>query len=459
MANTSEIRFPYPMGSLAVRLWRIKLVNISTAAVSGSKSVMISSIHMHTTTRLCGTGRAPGGDKDETMTSHSQLTADSPAMKYRQPCVSLVLVLLLTLVAQGTSAYGEGDTEGANDAKGRQYTFAWQYLDGDAMAPRGGTTKGSPVELVTAPGEAWAALQAPKLSKQERDRRAILAMAGPYRTSFDFIETVGFTEGYAPSRPYQSWGTEFVYVVANRKDFISLQHILVMRMQDADGGEAEPLVIKHWRQDWAYEEPELHTFRGNRIWARETLETAEVSGRWAQSVYQVDDSPRYMAVGKWRHYANHSSWESDETWRPLPRREFSVRDDYDVLVGTNRHTITPTGWVQEEDNLKVVLDDDGEPAQVLARENGLARYQRIDNYDWGAGDDYWQRTGPFWEVVRDEWRQLFNNNSRLGVSKEAGDVAMFIAMFQLADSSTEGDFDREVTERLVEKTLAPYVTK
>ena len=26
---------------------------------------------------------------------------------------------------------------------------------------------------------------------------------------------------------------------------------------------------------------------------------------------------------------------------PLPRREFSVRDDYDLLVGVNRHTITP----------------------------------------------------------------------------------------------------------------------
>jgi hypothetical protein len=25
-----------------------------------------------------------------------------------------------------------------------------------------------------------------------------------------------------------------------------------------------------------------------------------------------------------------------------------VRKDYDVLVGTNRRTITPTGWVQEK---------------------------------------------------------------------------------------------------------------
>jgi hypothetical protein len=371
----------------------------------------------------------------------------------------LLIAVLLLLAAPSGAAYEDAGTGTASDPGSRQYTFAWPYLEGDDMAPRGGTTRGAAVDLASGAGEAWARLQASGLSKKERDRRAILAMAGPYRSTFDFIETVGFTEGYTPSRPYQSWGTEFVYVVADEPDFISLQHILVMRMQDEDGGESEPMVVKHWRQDWTYEDRTLHTFRGNRTWVRETLKRSAAAGRWLQSVYQVDDSPRYMAAGEWAHYANHSSWNSDETWRPLPRREFSVRDDYDVLVGTNRHTITPTGWVQEEDNLKVVLDDAGEPARVLARENGLARYERIDNFDWGAGDAYWQRTGPFWALVRDRWEELFEQNERLGVSRSAGGVAMFMAMFQLADSATEGEFDKEATERLVEETLAPYLSR
>ena len=41
--------------------------------------------------------------------------------------------------------------------------------------------------------------------------------------------------------------------------------------------------------------------------------------------------------------------------------------DYDVLVGTNRHTITPTGWVQEENNLKLALNQ----KRFLAREYGV----------------------------------------------------------------------------------------
>ena len=33
-----------------------------------------------------------------------------------------------------------------------------------------------------------------------------------------------------------------------------------------------------------------------------------------------------------------------------------MRDDYQVLVGTNRHTITPDGWLQEENNLKLYTE-------------------------------------------------------------------------------------------------------
>jgi hypothetical protein len=56
------------------------------------------------------------------------------------------------------------------------------------------------LKSVTGPSAAWRAVQEPGLTKFERDRRAIPAMAGGYRTSFDFLETVGFTPGFTPSR-------------------------------------------------------------------------------------------------------------------------------------------------------------------------------------------------------------------------------------------------------------------
>src|SRR5262245_1582390 len=266
----------------------------------------------------------------------------------------------------------------APSAATRQFTFAWPFREGETVAPRGGTTKGAPVELAQEPGPAWQALHEPGLSALERDRRAILAMAGTFRTSFDFLEVVGFRTGFVPDRPYQSWGTEYVYVVRDEPRFVSLQHLLVMFMQGEDGAVKGPFVVKHWRQDWRYEDTELLTYRGRNTWGRERITPAQARGAWTQAVFQVDDSPRYEAYGRWQHFGNVSTWQSSTTWRPLPRREFSVRKDYDVLVGTNRHTITPTGWVQEEDNLKVVLDEHGRPLAeqpVLAQELGLNRYE------------------------------------------------------------------------------------
>jgi hypothetical protein len=239
----------------------------------------------------------------------------------------------------------------------RQYTFAWPFSDGDAMRPRGGTTRGVPVTVVSEPGLEWQRLHEDGLSAKERDRRAILAMAGEYRVSFDFIEVADFTGAREAKAPYQSWGTEKVYVLEDRGDFISLQHLLVTRMVADDGTVTGPFVTKHWRQDWQFEPASQFVYLGHNRWQSEPVENA--AGAWRQSVFQVDDSPRYSGVGRWEHFGNYSTWTGGEGWRPLPRREYSVRDDYQVLIGSNRHTITPTGWVHEQQNNKVALDPAG----------------------------------------------------------------------------------------------------
>jgi len=202
-------------------------------------------------------------------------------------------------------------------------------------------------------------MREPGLSTLERDRRAILAMAGPYRVSFDFLEVVRFDPALKPDAPYQSWGTEYVFVSEDRGDFIALQHVLVMHVQMEDGSTSKPMVVRHWRQEWRYQSDALLAYEGANTWARRPVPAQQREGAWVQSVYQVDDSPRYAARGRWQHNDSYSTWISDETWRPLPRREWSVRKDYQVLVGTNRHTITPDGWVQEENNLKLALGSSG----------------------------------------------------------------------------------------------------
>ena len=360
-----------------------------------------------------------------------------------------IIFLLLPLIVHA-------DEPAAVTSAENQFTFAWP-LGEHALKPRGASTRGVPVVLDTTPGEAWKRLQEPGLSAFERDRRAILAMAGPYRVSFDFLEVVRFDPSLKPDAPYQSWGTEYVFVSEDRNDFIALQHILVMRMQLEDGKTSEPVVVRHWRQEWRYQPDTMLIYEGANTWGRRAVSEDERRGAWVQSVYQVDDSPRYAGRGRWQHNDSASTWISDETWRPLPRREFSVRHDYQVLVGTNRHTITSTGWVQEENNLKVVLDENGKPREqlpYLAREYGVARYERIKDYDFSAGASYFEKTEPFWARVRAAWRDIAQRDSRFTLRAQVDQGKLFTAFFEYADNLADGEaFDAAGATAFIDKTL------
>jgi hypothetical protein len=335
-----------------------------------------------------------------------------------------------------------------------QYTFAWP-LGESTLKPRGASTRGAPVVLDREPSPAWQRLREPGLSSLERDRRAILAMAGGYRVTFDFLEVVRFDPALKPDAPYQSWATEHVFVAEDRPDFIALQHILAMRVLLKDGKVSDPMVVRHWRQEWRYEADRLLAYEGANTWAPREVPVSERRGAWVQSVYQVDDSPRYAARGRWEHSDGVSTWISDETWRPLPRREFSVRKDYDVLVGTNRHTITPLGWVQEENNLKVVSAS----GRQLGREYGVARYERIRDYDFGAAQRYYERTEPFWAEVRAAWSEI--GATRFRMRAQPDQASLFVPFFNHADQLEKGEvFDRdkarEFTRRTIRETyLAP----
>jgi hypothetical protein len=281
------------------------------------------------------------------------------------------------------------------------------------------------------------------ISPPEQDRQAILAMAGEYVVTFQFKETVPIEDGYAVKDPYFSQATEFIEVLEDRGDFISLQHVLVLHPDegevDEDGQPKQPRVVKHWRQDWTYQDPKLLEFRGNRTWENVELTPEQVEGKWSQAVYQVDDSPRYEGVGRWSHLGGRSTWESDDTWRPLPRREYTKRSDYDVLVAKNRHTLTPDGWVHEQDNYKLVLEENGQPGKVIAHEVGLNRYDRTEAVDFSAGRNYWNETSDYWSAVRREWSDVLGDQPNVSLKAKVDDQRLYQALFEQAQAYRDAD--------------------
>jgi len=369
----------------------------------------------------------------------------------------LILALITTLVTGVVFS-----NEPSSDCQTlRQFTFSWQFVDQCKLQVRGGTSTGAGLTLDKSPSPGWLSLQEKGLSDYERDRRAILAMAGGYRTSFDFLEVVGYTPEFTPDPPYQSWGTEYVYVVEDRGDFISLQHIMVMEYVDDEGKVSEPFVQKHWRQDWQYQKRDTLVYAGNDKRQHKQYSRKDVKGTWAQSVWQVDDSLRYEAIGKWRHEDNFSTWISDETWRPVPRRESSLRKDYQVLIGTNRHTITPSGWVQEEENYKTVLADDGslrKSSPYLSKELGVNRYERLKNFDFKAGDVYWNATNAYWRDVRNAWTQLIEDKKSFELKRSVDGMPLFMPFFQEAEKIIHaGNYDAVAGKQFIDETLSRYV--
>ena len=283
-------------------------------------------------------------------------------------------------------------------------------------------------------------------SSFECDRKSILAMAGEFRVRFAFDETAALAPGYAPHDPQRSGGTELVEVIADDGRHISLQHILVLGPDHA--------VVKHWRQDWQYEPAHVLRFRGNGRFETETVAADAAKGAWSQTVFEVDDAPRYAGIGHWTHDEGVDAWTSDRTWRPLPRREYTKRSDYQALEVVNRHTLTPAGWVHEQDNTKLAIASDGKVTS-LAREVGVNSYTRITDYDFGAGRTYWQKTGAFWTDVRGRWQRIEDANPRFTTSPEPNGEPRIEAFFTLAERVEKGE---AVAPAEIDAVFAKYVT-
>ena len=300
-----------------------------------------------------------------------------------------------------------------------------------------------------APGaERHDAKQEAAARKFAADRAAILAMAGEFNVTFDFTETAALIEGYEPKPRYKTGGHEIVRIIEDRGDFLSLQHILV-----ADsGGE---FAIKHWRQDWIYEPQEILVFIGGAAWEKRGVAPDEARGKWAQIVYQVDDAPRYGALGAWRHEAGISQWEPPRELRPLPRRDATKRDDYQAIAAINRHTITPDGWLHEQDNTKLILKGG---SAALAREIGINTYKRTDDIDAGVAEDYWAATADFWAGIRAEWRRYERENVSFGLTIQGEPEALYNKILGLADAVKEEG--KPTAEALIEarQIIAEYTT-
>jgi len=290
-----------------------------------------------------------------------------------------------------------------------------------------------------------APLSASAAAPPDADRAAILAMQGEYAVRFNFKETVPLAAGYALRESQDSGAREVVVLVEDSPGRIVLQHLLV-----GEGGH----VTKHWRQDWTFEAPSRFDYVSTQTWRTRALSDAETRGRWTQCVFEVSDAPRYCGTGAWNHRYGNATWTSDRSWRPLPRREHTVRDDYHALNVENRHTITPYGWTHEQDNTKVVRDGE-RTVGMLVREFGFNDYRRTDDTDFGPAYRYWNATAPMWGTVRVHWQAALDGGGLVIDTKPDG-MPIIVALFRLAAKAVDGEsVDEAAIARVFERHVEP----
>lgn len=291
---------------------------------------------------------------------------------------------------------------------------------------------------------AFLSLSAVSQSKKKQDRAAIKSMCGCYEVTFNFAETFEYSNdsSYVPSEDKHDKALEWVQLVDDEKNKISMQHLLIV------GPPTQPYIVKHWRQDWEYENTDLYEYNYDNQWNYVSLPKKQVKGQWTQKVFQVDDSPRYAGSATWVHVDGKSYWENT-TSAPLPRREYTKRSDYNVTIRRNRHEITDTGWVHDQDNDKVIREK-GKNDVLLAQEKGYNTYVRVEDSKCKAAQEYWNQQKDKWAIVRAKWEGIFARNKNLSLKKKVDNKVLYKYLFDDENYKT-ADQINPIIEAFVKK--------
>ena len=257
-------------------------------------------------------------------------------------------------------------------------------------------------------------------AQKKQDIEAIKEMCGCFEIDFKFSETFQYSNdsNYSKSKNYNAKALEYAMLIKDEKDHISIQHLLVMG----------DYVIKHWRQDWIYQNKDFLKYDGNTNWKYMSKTKKDVKGQWTQKVFQVDDSPRYEGSATWVHVDGKSYWENS-SYAPLPRREYTKRNDYNIMIRGNRHEITKYGWLHDQDNFKVVKDLESDSEVIIASEKGLNKYTKVDESKCNEAKKWWDENNQKWSFVLNKWNSIYSKKDDISLKQTVENKPLFSFLF------------------------------
>lgn len=258
------------------------------------------------------------------------------------------------------------------------------------------------------------------------DRQIIDKLCGCFEVDFKYAET------FAPSADYKFHDREEIggtaelalpIEVSDKK--VVIQHLLIV---------GPKTVVKHWREEWTYENPEIWKYVGERTWVKQTLSPDQVKGKWTQTVWEVADEPRYQGISQFVNMDGKIIWQST-TDAPLPRREYTVRNDYNILQRTNRLNIGDNGYLHEQDNRKLVRNNGKD--HLVVEEKGHNNYKKIEEKECDAARKYWEENKEYWSRVRKIWADYVSTHNMITLKEKIDNKLLHEYLLNLSKEYAE----------------------
>ena len=279
-------------------------------------------------------------------------------------------------------------------------------------------------------------------------KEQIKKFIGCYDITFDFQETFPIQNDYKIKDRYSSKALEWIFVIEETEKKVFLQHILVNGMG----------VIKHWGQEWIYNDPVKLQYLGFNDWENQKISKKDY-GYWTQRVTQVDDSPRYECDAPWISWGSEVYWEC-EADAPLPRRDRTQRDDYNILRRKNRHQHFSWGHLHSHDAIKVIKDKDGSEKH-LVMEKGWNTYEKVEDNKCEIAVNWWDEHQSYWNDVRHVWSEISKENNYLKLKKYTKESKLWEELFKLDVEWVEKkkSYDQKQARKEIKDLIKKFMLK
>jgi hypothetical protein len=273
-------------------------------------------------------------------------------------------------------------------------------------------------------------------------------LCGCFEVEFKYAETFSPDKNYKfHEREKISAGKELALPIEVSDKKIVIQHLLVI---------SDSVIIKHWRDEWTFENPTIWKYKGDNTWQKTLLDPAQVKNSWTQTVWEVSDAPRYQGSSNWVTTNSKTFWQNT-TDAPLPRREYSQRSDYNILKRQNSIIITDSGWIHDQDNQKIIRTNGVD--RLLAQEKGINTYKRTADSKCAAAKAFWQKNEWYWSRVRIAWQNYLATHNSIYVRNEVDGLLLHNYLNEQAADLAAGRIKAADVDAAIKMVLDKFISE